>query len=249
MDDGVVLVEDGGALAVQDHPVAIFEIADRVGERAERDRVRAEIHFALAMADRERRAVAGADHQVVIAGEDEAEREGAAQLRQHRPHRLDRRDAALEQIVDQMHHDLGVGLGREHRALGLEFRAQFAEILDDAVMHHGDAFGGVRMGIVLGRPAMGGPAGVPDAGVAAERLGLEPGLEVLQLALGAPPRQSAVLQRSDPRGIVAAIFEPLQRIHQLLRDRSASKNADDAAHAVQCPQKSPKICQGGDTVP
>ena len=47
---------------------------------AERDRVRAEIHFAVAVADRERRAVAGADHQIVVAGEDEAERERAAQL-------------------------------------------------------------------------------------------------------------------------------------------------------------------------
>ena len=65
----------------------------RVGERAERDRVRPQIHLALAVADRERRAVAGADHQVVLAGEDEAERERAAQLRQRRLHRLDRLDA------------------------------------------------------------------------------------------------------------------------------------------------------------
>ena len=84
MDDGVVLVVDGGALAGQHDPVAVLEIADGVGERAERDRVRSQIHLALAIADRERRAVAGADHQVVFAGEDEAERKCAAQLRQRR---------------------------------------------------------------------------------------------------------------------------------------------------------------------
>ncbi|MGY4259924.1 hypothetical protein ACVI1L_006992 [Bradyrhizobium sp. USDA 4516] len=213
VDDGVVLVEDRGALAIQHHPIAVLEIADRIGERPERDRVGPEKHLAFAMADRERRAVAGADHQVILAGEDEAERERAAQLRQHRPHRLDRLDAALEQIVDQMHHDLGVGLGRERRTLGLELLAQLAEILDDAVMHHGDAFGGVRVRVVLGRPSVRGPAGVADAGMAAERLGLEPGLEILQLALGTAPRQAAILQRGDTRGIIAAIFEPLERIH------------------------------------
>ena len=74
-----------GALAGQHDPVAVFEIADRVGERAERDGVGAEIHLAVAIADRERRAVAGADHEIVVAGEDEAEREGAAQPRQRQP--------------------------------------------------------------------------------------------------------------------------------------------------------------------
>ena len=133
---------------------------------AERDRVRAQIHLAVAIADRERRAVAGADHQIVLAGEDEAEREGAAQLRQRRLHRLDRLDAALEQAVDQMQHDLGIGLGLEHRALLLELLAQLAKILDDAVVDHGDAIGRVRMRVVLGRLAVGGPAGVADAGMA-----------------------------------------------------------------------------------
>jgi hypothetical protein len=40
-------------------------------------------------------------------------------------------------------------------------------------------------------------------------------------------------QRGDSCGIVTAIFKALERIHQLLRDRSASQNADNAAHADQ----------------
>src|SRR5258706_15315737 len=40
-------------------------------------------------------------------------------------------------------------------------------------------------------------------------------------------------QRGDPRRIVAAIFKALERIHQLLRDRSAPENADNAAHTDQ----------------
>ena len=75
---------DLGALARQHHPVAVFEIADVVGERRQRDRVGAEIHFAVAVADRQRRALAGADHQVVLALEQEGQRERAAQPRQRR---------------------------------------------------------------------------------------------------------------------------------------------------------------------
>ena len=166
---------------------------------AERDRVRAEIHLAVAVTDRERRTVARADHQIVFAGEDEAERKRAAQLRQRRPHRLDRLDALLQHVVDQMQHDLGVGLRLEDRALLLERFAQLAEILDDAVMDHGDAFGRVRMGVVLGRLAVGGPAGVADAGVTVERRIVQPLLEILQLAFGAPPLELACLPASRRR--------------------------------------------------
>ena len=110
--------------------------------------------------------------------------------------------------------------------------AKLAEILDDAVMHHGDAFGGVRMSVVLGRLAMGGPAGVTDAGVTVERSIVQPLLEILQLAFGAPALERLALQRRDTGGIVTAIFEPLEEIDQLLRDWSTPQNADNAAHAV-----------------
>ena len=129
----------------------------------------------------------------------------------------------LQQIVDQMQHDLGIGLGLEDRALLLERLAQLAKILDDAVVDHGDAIGRVRMRVVLGRLAVGGPAGVADAGVAGERFGIQPLFEILQLALGAAAREMVAFQRGDACGIIAAIFKPFERIHQLLRDRSASQ--------------------------
>ena len=71
--------------AGEDDPVAVLEIADGVGERRERDRIGAEIHLAVAVADRERRALARADQKIVLAGEQEGERKGAAQPRQRAP--------------------------------------------------------------------------------------------------------------------------------------------------------------------
>src|SRR5207237_2481627 len=84
--------------------------------------------------------------------------------------------------------------------------------------------------------AVGGPAGVADPAVAGERLCAQFRFEVFQLALGAAALELLAFQRGDARGIVAAIFKTLERIHQLLRDRRASQNADNAAHAVQYPR-------------
>jgi hypothetical protein len=84
-----------------------------------------------------------------------------------------------------MQDDFGVGLGLENRALVLQHFAQLAEILDDAVMDHGDAIRCMRMRIVLGRPAVGGPAGMADAGMPRERFGFQPRFEIFQFALGA----------------------------------------------------------------
>src|ERR1700692_3985143 len=92
------------------------------------------------------------------------------------------------------------------------------------------------MRIALGRLAVGGPAGVSDPGVTGERLGLQSRFKISKLAFGAAGSQIAAFQRGDAGGIVAAIFEALERIHNLVRDRTAPENADNAAHADQYPQ-------------
>ena len=130
-----------------------------------------------------------------------------------------------------MRDHFGVGLGDEFGALGGQLAAQLDEILDDAVVHDRELFGGVRMGVVLGRPAVGRPAGVADADGPQQRLAGETRFQILQLALGAPPRQHAVLERGDARGIIAAVFEALERIDQLRRGRLLADDTDNPAHA------------------
>ena len=58
-------------------------------------------------------------------------------------------------------------------AAALELVAQGGEVLDDAVVHDGDRAGavGVRVGVAVGRRAVGGPAGVADPGVGCARAG------------------------------------------------------------------------------
>ena len=56
-------------------------------------------------------------------------------------------------------------------------------------------------------------------------------LEIAQLALGAPAGELAALQRGHAGGIIAAVFQPLERIDERARDRLTSENAHNAAHA------------------
>ena len=80
---GGVMHFDG--FARQHNRVAVLEVGNRIGERCERDGVGAEIHLAVAVADRERRAFARTDQEIVLAGEQERERERATKPGQRPP--------------------------------------------------------------------------------------------------------------------------------------------------------------------
>ena len=90
LHDRALGIVDLGPVAGDDHPVAVLEIAHRVGEWRQRNGIGADEHRALAVADGERRALARADQKIVLAGKQERQRKGAAQPRQRRLDRLDR---------------------------------------------------------------------------------------------------------------------------------------------------------------
>ena len=235
LDFAALLVMNLDALVRHHRPVAVFQIADGVGERRQRNRIRTEIHLAVAITDGERRAFARADHQVVLAGKQEGERESAAQLLERGGHRLGRRLALFHLIGDEMGDDLGVGFAAEFRAVLAEPFAQFAEILDDAVMSDRDAVGGVRMRVALGRFAVRRPAGVADADIAGERLLRQALFQRGELALGASAAERAVIQSGDTGGVVAPVFEAFERLDQMAGNRLASNNSDDPAHPFGWP--------------
>ena len=129
--------------------------------------------------------------------------------------------------------DFSVGFGQEPDALVLKLAAELGKIFDDAIMHYRHFFGGVRMRVVFRRPAMGRPTGMTDTDRAVQRLALQSGFEILEFAFGATPRELAALQCRDTRGIIAAIFEALERIDQMRRSRVTADDSDNAAH-ISC---------------
>jgi hypothetical protein len=180
--------------------------------------------------DRQRRAASRADQQIVLAGKQEGEREGAAQPRQRRLHRFYRRRAAFHLFGNEVGDDFGVGVGVEFGAALFQLPPQLDKILDDAVVHDRQFLGRVRMRVVFGRAAVRRPTRMADTDRAVERLARQPCLEIPELALGAPPRQLAALERGDARGIVAAIFEALERLDELRRRRLTADDPDNPAH-------------------
>src|SRR5271166_2182868 len=219
-----------GARPGRDHPVALLEIGHAVGEGGERQRVRAEIGLAVAVADRKRRAEPRADQEIVLPLEQINEREGAAHALERRLDCLRRRFAARQLVLDHEGGDLGIRFGFELVALCREFLAQRLEILDDAVVDDRQPARGVRVGVGFGRLAVGRPAGVADADRAHQRRGGELRLEVLELALGAPPHEFSVLERRNACRVIASIFKALERVDDSARDGAFPKNSDDSAH-------------------
>ena len=182
------------------------------------------------MADGERAALARGDHQVLVAGKDDAERECARQPLQRAAHGLDRAQALVHQVGDEVDDGLGVGVALELVALGGELFLQLAEVLDDAVVDDRDLRAHVRVRVAPCRTAVRRPARVADAGAPAQRLASQPRLEVAQLAFGATAAEAAVVDRGDAGGIIAAILEPAQRVDEIVRDGLLAEDADNSTH-------------------
>ena len=107
-------------------------------------------------------------------------------------------------------------------------------VFDDAVVHHDDLAGAVavRMGVLFGGAAVGGPAGVADAVGAIERLQADRLFQVAQLAFGAAHLQSfTVAGDGDSRRVVAAVFQATQAVDDDGHDAFLANVSNDSAHS------------------
>ncbi len=131
--------------------------------------------------------------------------------------------------------DFGVGLGLEGVALGYEGGLGGEIVFDDAVVDDDEGAGAVavRVGVLFGGTAVGGPAGVADAVGAVEGGVGDDGLEVAELAGG-----SAELERvacsgyGDACGVVAAVLEAAQAFNDDRDDGLGTDVSDDSTHGV-----------------
>ena len=107
---------------------------------------------------------------------------------------------------------------------------QLEVVLDDAVVHHRHAAVAVRVGVLVGRLAVRGPAGMADAGRAARRLLAEALLQIGELALGAHDREALLPQDREARRIIAAVLELAQTLDEQVRAILVADVPNDAAH-------------------
>ena len=237
-------VLDPVAARLQVHHVAFFQIDDLVGHAGQGHGVgRQEALAAVgaAHAHHQGRAVARTDDALRLVAVEGGDGVGAGQALRGG---LDSgKQVAVIEVVDQVGDDLGVGLAQEDVALGLQLAAQLFVVLDDAVVHHGQAtglggggvgtgaVGEVRVGVVHRGRAVRGPAGVGDAQSAGDAV--RRGLRFeLGHALGAArAAQLAVLQHGHAAGVITAVLEALEAFDKNRRDVARPDGADDATHA------------------
>ena len=100
-------------------------------------------------------------------------------------------------------------------ALAHEFQLELGEVFDDAVVDHGQLalIGEMRVGVLVGRAAVGRPAGVTDAGQRfRQRAGLEFGDQVAQFARLLAGRNGSVSHHGDACRVVAPVLQAPQSL-------------------------------------
>src|SRR5438552_1539069 len=219
--------DDGHPTVLEDHDVA----------RLAQDRrdIGGDEHLALAEAhDHAPRAVLGGDETVGRSLGDDAHRVRALELGQrglHRPLEAWRR---LEVMLDQVSDDFGVGLRLERMALGLQPFLDLEVVFQDAVVDDDErtAAVGVGVGVVVGRPAVGGPPGVPDPDSAGERALAQDALKILDAPGRAPDLQrSRRREHGDTSRVIAAVLEALEALEDDADGALVSDVADDPTHS------------------
>ena len=122
----------------------------------------------------ERRPLSSGDQEIVLAAEEEGQREGSAELTERGGDGGGGIVHAAHRPRGELRDDFGVGLGLEGYPIGFELAAKFAEVLNDTVVHDGQPIRGVRVGIALRGASMRRPPGMPDARMARQRIRREP---------------------------------------------------------------------------
>ena len=164
----------------------------------------------------------------------------------------DQGERALEPAADPLHRGGQVGAATRARSSSrwaatsvsvsetsswpsrLELGAQLGEVLDDAVVHQRDPAGRpeVRVGVDVVRGAVGGPAGVPDAG--GRRRQRRARRCAFSRLASLPARLSetiaAVGHERDPGGVVAAVLQPAQALDHDVLGLLVADVPDDSAH-------------------
>ena len=255
--DGALLGQHGMAVAacnpvaagLQIHQITLFQIHDLVGDAGHGHGVRGQEEFAVVTADaqHQRRACTATDHAVRFILVHHSNGVGTMQLGARC---LDGfKQIAVIEAVYQVANHLRVGLAGKDIALGFELRTQGFVVFNDAVVHQrhtgwlaavnglAGAIAEVGVGIAHGRLAMGGPAGVGNTGQALQVFGRD-----LFQQLGHTSRAACTLQaladgaachhamHGHATGVIAAVFQSLQTLHQQGNDVARRHCADDATH-------------------
>ena len=150
---------------------------------------------------------------------------------EHPAHGLE--DVPLIKVLNELGHHLGVCLGGKGHALVRQELLKLCVILNDAVVHHGNAPAAAHLGVGvhIRRHAVGGPPGMADAqGAMDGRAALDHVGQYPQAALGLGDIQLLSVKNSHARRVVPPVFQPTQTVQQNGRGLLAANKSDNTAH-------------------
>src|SRR5436305_5927088 len=132
-------------------------------------------------------------------------------------------------LLDEMRDSFRVGLAAQGVTARLQALAELGEVLDRPVVHDRDSAGAVGVGMcvaVRGGP-MGGPTRVSDAERAGELPLGDRGVQVGQLAGATLDRDLVTVEDGHAGGVVTAVLEPAQALHDNVESGLLPDIADD----------------------
>ena len=176
----------------------------------------------------------GPDHHPRVALVEHGQRERPLEPLQRRAHRVRERQPLGQGGLDQVGDTLGVGLGGEPVALGLQLGPQGEEVLDDPVVDHRHPSRAVQVGVgvAVGRLPVGRPPGMPDPAQSRQGVVTAEGLlERLQLPGLADNLELSPVQHRHPGRVVPPVLEPPQPLEQDRKRLLVPGVPDDPTHA------------------
>jgi hypothetical protein len=201
------------AVGLQNRHVAIRQEEHVAGIAENRRHVGRDEVFVVADAYHHRRTVPRRYDLIGIRARDHGQRKHPGQFLHRCADSLFQ--VAREVFLHQVRDDFGVSLGPELVAFGFELVFEREIVFDDPVVHHHHVALAVamRVGVLFGGPAMGGPARMADPERAVYRVHADGVFQVAQLPLGPAYRQLALfVVYRQPRRIVPAVLQPAQPI-------------------------------------
>ncbi len=232
LDRRAVAGEERGAVGAGDHDLVVEHVLHPARLGQERGDRGGHEHLAVPHADHERAAAPRGDEHAGAVAMGDREGEVAVEALVGLVHGLDQ--VAGVALLDQVGDRLGVGVGVVDVAGGGELAPQRRVVLDDAVVHDGDAralAGLDRVRVGLDHAAVGGPAGVREPGRGGMRLGAD---RVAQHGdLPHPARDVGLaVDQADAGRVVAAVLQPLEPREEELLARPATHISDDSTHSA-----------------
>ena len=236
-DGFLVDIEEVDGIRCQAGDFQIVNVVDRTGVLEQRGNIGGDDGTVPALADDEGAVLAHGVDDAGFIGKQHAQRVGAAHMDHHAGDGIQRVAGGLAGVivVQQLSHNLGVGLGDEGEAFVQQALFNFLVVFNDAVVYDSDFLvtGIVRVGVDDGRFAMSSPAGMADAAAAGDRAAAVGHFaQNLQAALGLDDLDftGSVLHGQTGR-VIAAVFQFRQAIQQNGRGLRRTGEAYDSTHS------------------